>query len=121
MNVLGRLRDDTTLETARADLDVIARRLEEEYPNTNTGHYNAIYPLQDELVGGTRAHLLLLLGAVGLVLLIVCVNVASMQLARGADRQREVALRASLGASRGIPIRPLSRSHDRVSAASSSR
>ena len=104
-NVIGRLEADVGIERAREDLDAIARRLEDEYPETNRGHYTAVYPLRDEILGDTGPVLVLLLGAVGVVLLIACVNVANMAMVRSAARTGSLAIRASLGASRGRLVR----------------
>ena len=100
LRVFGRLAEDVSVEQARAELKTIAERLEDEFPMTNTGHYVAAYPLQDEIVRTGRRALLVLMGAVGLVLLLICVNVASMQFARSLAREREMALRTTLGATR---------------------
>jgi putative ABC transport system permease protein len=104
-NVLGRLEAGVGIRLAREDLDAIARRLEAEYPDTNRGHYTAVYELRDEILGDTGPVLLLLLGAVGVILLIVCVNVANMALVRSAGRTRALAIRATMGASRGRLVR----------------
>jgi len=106
-NVVGRLKTDVGIQRAREDLDAIARRLEAEYPDTNRGHYAAVYDLRDEILGETGSVLLLLLGAVGGILLIVCVNVANMALVRTAGRTRALAIRATMGASRGRLVRQL--------------
>jgi putative ABC transport system permease protein len=98
--VIARLNDGVTVEQAWADLDAVAHSLEAEYPNSNAGHYTAVYPLRDELLGDTRSALKLLLSAVGFVLLIVCVNVANMELARSSKRGRDMAIRAIMGATR---------------------
>jgi putative ABC transport system permease protein len=100
MRAVGRLKPGVTVARAQEDLNRIARELATEYPNTNrqTG-INAI-PLEEQLFGPVRAGLVILLGAVGFVLLIACANVASLLLTAGAERGRELAVRASLGASR---------------------
>jgi putative ABC transport system permease protein len=99
--VMGRLKPGVTLAQANADMDAVTGRLAELYPQTNTGWSARVEPLKHNfLPQETRSALWLLLGAVGFVLLIACVNVANLMLARGNARQRELAVRASIGASR---------------------
>ncbi len=107
LNVIGRIRRNVTLAQARQDLLAISLRLEKQFPDGNTKVHAVLLPLKDRLVGGAQERLLVLLATVALVLLIACVNVANLLLARAAARQREIALRASLGAGRLRMIRQL--------------
>src|SRR5882724_4088006 len=101
LRVMARLRPGFGLAEGRAELALIARHLAEEYPKSNAGLTMIPYPLQKELVGDIGSTLWLLLCAVGLVLLIACVNIASLLLARAVSRERELAMRAARGAGRG--------------------
>ena len=105
--VIARLRDDVTVETAQVDLDQVAMRLEEESPTTNVDQRAWVVPLHGLLFGQAGFQIILLLLAGGAVLLIACGNIASFQLARATSRRAEMALRASLGASRGRVMRQL--------------
>ena len=105
--VVGRLKPGVTREQARTGMVIITKRLEQQYPDYNTGTSADVVPLQEQMVQNIRPGLILLLGAVSFVLLIACANVANLLLARAASRGREVAIRTSMGATRGRVVRQL--------------
>ena len=105
--VWGKLKAGVTADQARTEMKGIAARLEKTYPDTNGGETAVVTPLLDNLVGKYRTNLGLLLGAVGVVLLIACANLANLFAARGAARAREFAIHAAVGATRGQIIKKL--------------
>ena len=106
-DIIGRLNPGVTMRQAQGEAEVIARRLTEQYKDKEEGDHPQLVSLRDDLVGNTRPVILILLAAVAVLFLIACANVTNIVLARGAIRQKEIAIRASLGAGRSRLIRQL--------------
>jgi putative ABC transport system permease protein len=107
LQVIGRVKTGTSITQAQADLQAIANRLGQQLPNSNAGHGIRVVRLVEDLTFGTRQFVLVLMGAAVFVLLLACVNVANLQLARISGRQKEMAVRIGLGANRWQLIRQL--------------
>jgi len=107
ISVVGRLKPGITLSQSQSDIAGIAQRLEHDFPATNAGLGSSVIPLHTQIVGNVKTLLSILLGAVAFVLLIACTNVASLLLARASQRDRELAIRRAVGASRFRLVRQL--------------
>src|SRR5258706_6184360 len=107
LQVIGRVKTGTSITQAQADLQAIANRLGQQLPNSNAGHGIRVVRLVEDLTFGTRQFVLVLMGAAVFVLLLACVNVANLQLARISSRQKEMAVRIGLGANRWQLVRQL--------------
>jgi len=107
MGIIGRLAPNVTVAQATSELATITRRLEQQYPESNTGMKGAVIPMQEYMVGDVRPALYVMLGAVAFVLLIACANVANLLLVRAASRESEMAVRTALGAGAWRLVRQL--------------
>jgi putative ABC transport system permease protein len=107
VRAIARLKPGTTIDQAQNDIQLVARRLEQEHPTTNKNQGALVTSITDDTVGGFRLTLGLIFGAVGFVLLVACANVANLLLAKATVRQKEITIRAAIGASRAQIVRQL--------------
>src|SRR5262249_44552937 len=107
LQMVARVKPGVKPAQAQAEMDLAGKQLEQQYPNENAGYGIYVNPLENHVAGTVRTPLHVLLGAVGFVMLIACVNVAGLFLARGEARSREIIVRSAMGASRGSLVRQL--------------
>src|SRR5205085_6840317 len=107
LQMVARLKPGATPVQAQTQMEVVGKQLEQQYPSENAGYGIYVNPLENHIAGNVKTPLLVLLGAVAFVLLIACVNVAGLFLARAEARSREIMVRSAMGASRGSLIRQL--------------